>query len=164
MPATSPLPDAAARRQLGLIGERIRAQRKAQRINAATAAQAAGMSRVTLHRIEGGEASVTMGAYLNAAAALGLEIGVVTPQEGQQNAAAKPAQVASPPAAVRLADYPQLRRLAWHIQGIDALTPKEALNLYERNWRHVDQDAMDPKEKALLKSLVQHVGGGHLLV
>ena len=59
------------------LGEQLRAQRKRLGVSATTAAEAAGMSRVTLHRIERGEPSVTMGAWLNAAAALGLELGVV---------------------------------------------------------------------------------------
>lgn len=42
------------------------------------------------------------------------------------------------PARIRLADYPQLRSLAWHVQGIDTLTPTEALDIYERNARHLD--------------------------
>jgi len=36
-------------------------KRKALRVSATVAAEAAGMSRVTLHRIEKGEPSVTMG-------------------------------------------------------------------------------------------------------
>jgi transcriptional regulator with XRE-family HTH domain len=36
---------------------------KALKVSATTAAEAAGMSRMTLHRIERGEPSVTMGAY-----------------------------------------------------------------------------------------------------
>lgn len=68
MPAPPPpLPDAVADR-LALLGEKIRAQRKALKVNATATAQAAGMSRVTLHRIERGEPSVTMGGYLNALA------------------------------------------------------------------------------------------------
>ncbi|MFG6415730.1 helix-turn-helix domain-containing protein [Roseateles sp. DC23W] len=43
------------------LGARIRAQRQRQRVSATHAAEAAGLSRVTLHRIERGEPSVTMG-------------------------------------------------------------------------------------------------------
>ena len=64
MPAAAPpLPDHLGPR-LQALGERIRAQRKQHRLSAATAAEAAGMSRVTLHRIERGEPSVTMGASI----------------------------------------------------------------------------------------------------
>lgn len=42
------------------------------RVTAIACAEAAGMSRVTLHRIEKGNPSVTIGAYINVATALGL--------------------------------------------------------------------------------------------
>ena len=160
MPAQSPPTDDTATRQLGLIGKRVREHRKALGINAVNAAMAAGMSRVTLHRIEAGEPSVTMGAYLNAASALGLEIGVTTseaPPAGTGVAALLPT-------AIKLADYPQLKQLAWHIPGARTLTPGEALNLYERNWRHIDREKMAPREASLLDALVQHIGKGRLLV
>jgi transcriptional regulator with XRE-family HTH domain len=77
MPAPPPpIPEAVAVR-LALLGEKIRAQRKALKVNATAAAQAAGMSRVTLHRIERGESSVKIGAYLNALAVLGLDFEIL---------------------------------------------------------------------------------------
>ncbi len=80
MPAAAPsLADAVAAR-LVAIGVRIRAHRKKLGVNGTTAAEAAGMSRVTLYRIERGEPSVTMGAYIGALDALGLELDVVDPR------------------------------------------------------------------------------------
>jgi hypothetical protein len=53
---------------------------------------------------------------------------------------------------VRLADYPQLRDLAWN--RVDAFVPaKEAFQLYERNWRLLDADALDERERALIEHL-----------
>ena len=52
MPATAPPVATVAAAHLAQLGQQIRAQRKALRINATVAAEAAGMSRVTLHRIE----------------------------------------------------------------------------------------------------------------
>jgi hypothetical protein len=53
---------------------------------------------------------------------------------------------------VRLADYPQLRDLAWN--RIDAFIPaKEAFQLYERNWRLLDAEALDERERALIEHL-----------
>ncbi len=118
------------------------------------------MSRVTLHRIERGEPSVTMGAYLNAAAALGLALGVVEPQPPPPGRS----QAASAPKRIRLADYPQLARLAWQHQGTSDVTPAEALSLYERNWRHIEQGALAPRERALIQQLVASLGGSRLLV
>ncbi len=110
------------------------------------------MSRVTLHRIESGEPSVTMGAYLNAMEALGMDFGIV-----------KPADVSADPfngdhkgwipARIRLADYPQLKQLAWQVHGVDELTPMEALSIYERNWRHVEAHGLDPRERDLVDAL-----------
>ncbi len=177
MPAKSPsIPDRLAE-QLGALGARIRGQRRRLKVSATAAAESAGLSRVTLHRIERGEPSVTMGAYLGAIAALGLEFDLVDP-----NAAANPAPPPSPhtqaareqaasarpapdlPATIRLDDYPQLRKLAWQRDGASVVTPREALDLYEREWRHVDRAHMDATERALLQALVDRLGGGRLLV
>ena len=57
------------------------------------------------------------------------------------------------PARVALADYPQLRALAWQVHGTDTLTPAEALGIYERNARHLDMAAMPVHEQALLEAL-----------
>jgi DNA-binding transcriptional regulator YiaG len=48
--------------KLKVLGECIRAHREQQKVNATVLAEAAGMSCVTLHRIERGEPSVTMAA------------------------------------------------------------------------------------------------------
>lgn len=123
------------------------------------------MSRVTLHRIERGEASVTMGAYVNAMAALGLEMAVVIPGEADAPVAAVKAPAdPGPPRRIKLADYPQLRRLAWHAPGAGHLTPQEALNLYERNWRHIDAGSLTEQERRLVDTLARTLGKGKLLV
>ncbi len=86
---------------------------QAAREAARSAAQAAGMSRVTLHRIEAGEPSVTMGAYLNAMAALGLDFGIRTSaSQAEAQSDALDAQATEVPARIRLADYPQLNQIA----------------------------------------------------
>lgn len=148
--ASSPLTPTAAVR-LRELGARLRAQRKALGVSAVSAAEAAGMSRVTLYRIEKGEPSVSMGAYFNAAAALGLDL-EVTPRSDQPETGKshRPGWI---PARIALTDYPQLRRLAWQVHGTDALTPIEAMDIYERNWRHVDEPAMTPAEKQLVAAL-----------
>lgn len=165
MPAKAPNPSELAVVSLAQVGERIRMQRKALRVSAGVAADSAGMSRVTLHRIERGEPSVTMGAYLNAMAALGLEMEIVLAGQGQ-GAQAGVTVTAEPglPSIIRLSDYPQLQRLAWHAPGVSELTPAEALSLYERNWRHLDRAHLLPREQALLNALVRVHGKGHLLV
>jgi transcriptional regulator with XRE-family HTH domain len=156
MPARAPATD-----EIIALGEQLRAQRKRIGVSATTVAEAAGMSRVTLHRIERGEPSVTMGAYLNAAA-LRLELGVAAGPAPAQAGRSKGEEAL--PEGIRLVDYPQLARLAWQFQGASEVTLAEALNLYERNWRHIEQDAPAPPERRLIERLVASLGRGRLLV
>lgn len=118
------------------------------------------MSRMTLHRIERGEASVAAGAWVAVALALGLQLQLTTPGAAAANAPTR----AGLPDRIRLADYPQLRQLAWQLQGKDEVSPKEALDLYERNWRHIDRSQLTMHEIALIGALASTVGGGRLLV
>ena len=142
--------------RLALLGERLRAARKRQRVTTVAAAQAAGISRVTLHRIERGEPTVAVGAWVATASALGLAFDLF-----DVNAAVQPRKL---PAKIRLRDYPQLKKLAWQLHGVDEITPAEALQLYERNWRHVDRPALSEEEAALIDTLSREIGGGRLLV
>ena len=120
------------------------------------------MSRVTLHRIERGEPSVAMGAYLSAIETLGLEIELRDPQA--RRTGAQRASNPRLPSTIRVADFAQLARLAWQLRGATEITPKEALDLYERNWRHVDRQAMDEREREFVTTLVEELAGGRLLV
>lgn len=69
-----------------------------------------------------------------------------------------------PPAVIRLADYLLLREIAWSTDPQAELSPTEAFATYERNWRHLDRDAMGAKERKLLARLTATVGNGVLLV
>tara|TARA_B110000503_G_scaffold25107_1_gene39647 strand:- start:268 stop:585 length:318 start_codon:yes stop_codon:yes gene_type:complete len=60
--------------QLADIGQLIRQHRRSFKITANAAAQTASISRVTLYRIEKGEPTVSMGAYLNVVSALDLTL------------------------------------------------------------------------------------------
>ncbi|MFM9927420.1 helix-turn-helix transcriptional regulator [Variovorax sp. H27-G14] len=158
MPSTSPPTAPGASRRLEAFGRHIHARRKALKISATTTAEAAGMSRMTLHRIERGEPSVTMGAYMNALAALGLDVAVVAPTEGASGKASAPTPPRAPTETVRLADYPELRRLAWQLPADAELTPQEAWGTYERNWRHADPSALQDHERQLLADLARALG------
>ena len=135
---------------LQALGAAIRAKRKALGLNATATAEAAGISRVTLHRIEKGEPGVAMGAYFNTANALGLVLGVISGRDARDIERPLEGWI---PARIRLEDYPQLKQLAWQVHGVDALTPDEALGIYNRNWRHVDVKTLLPSEKALIDAL-----------
>jgi transcriptional regulator with XRE-family HTH domain len=151
MPAVAPALDAKSTATLVALGEAVRARRKALGISAVAAAEAARISRVTLHRIEKGEPSVTAGAYVAVFAALGLEA-QLTPRESKP-ASAEVSRKGWIPARIRLEDYPQLRELAWQVHGTPELTPREALDIYERNWRHVDAKKLSAQERELVEAL-----------
>jgi transcriptional regulator with XRE-family HTH domain len=159
MPAKPPIIASITKARLIALGQQIRAHRKALRISATTAAEAAGMSRVTLHRIEKGEPAVTMGAYVNAMAALGLNFGLVAPAESFEadDAANREGWI---PARIGLRDYPQLTQLAWQVHGAETLSPIEAWDIYERNWRHIDEQALAVSERQLIAALRLAFGGG----
>ena len=152
MPAKNPKITENAARQLHVLGERIRAQRKALKLSATVAAEAAGMSRITWYRIEKGEPAVTMGAWFNAATVVGLALAIPTPGTLEAD------RSGWIPARIHLADYPQLKNLAWHVSDVDALSPREAFDIYERNQRHMDMAAMTEKESRLLEALRQAFG------
>ena len=182
MPAKAPAAANAVAVRLALLGPRIRAQRKGLGVSAAALAKSAGMSRLTVYRIERRVPSVTVGACLNALAARGLDLAVVDhlpptdlPADLPTDLPAdllssslkgNPAQAdpAVLPARIRLADHAQLRQLAWQVPGVVDLSPVEALALYQRNWRHVDTLRMLPSERRLVDQLVRVLGQGRILV
>jgi hypothetical protein len=57
-----------------------------------------------------------------------------------------------------------LARLAWNRDLSRPISGEEALGLYEANWRHVEVDALSPREWQLIKELADRFGGGHLLI
>lgn len=154
MPARNPKITAETAGHLRALGGRIRAQRKSLGVNATVAAEAAGMSRVTWYRIEKGEPAVTMGAWLNAVTVVGLNLDI---HDVESNVADKPGWI---PARIRLADYPELKKLAWHVRDTEYLSAREALDIYQRNQRHLDTDALTDEEARLLGALRTAFGQG----
>ena len=136
------------------LGAALRVRRKVLGISMTAAAAAAGMSRVTWHRLEKGAGTVAVGAMLAAAGALGLEVRLVAPGD---RAAELPDRTL--PLDIRLKDYPQLRSLAWQVQdGQQRLAPREAYDLYLRNWRHVAVGRLSPHERSLIRALGETFG------
>lgn len=161
MPAKSPLISVKLEKMLRELGLLIRERRKALGVSAIATAQSADMSRITLNRIERGEPSVTMGAYFSVAAALGLRFELVDPLSRETS---RSEILAKLPSKIRIASYKQLKKLAWQLKGTQELTPQEALDLYERNWRHVDMAALSEREKKLIKNLLAAFGRERLLI
>ena len=40
---------------------------------------------------------------------------------------------------IRIAEYPQLKLIAWNRNDKDLIEEEEALAVYERNWHYVDR-------------------------
>jgi len=55
------------------LGEQIKLSRLRRKITTTMLAERAGMSRITLRKVEGGDSGVTLGAYANVLFCLGLE-------------------------------------------------------------------------------------------
>ena len=132
------------------LAQQVRAQRKALSLNATAVAEAAGISRVTLHRIERGEPTVSMGAYMDVLVALGMSLGAEHPT------AINLAEYI--PTRIKVEKYPQLKKLAWQVKAGAELTPMEAYGIYERNARHINQEALEIEERQLIDALSVGLG------
>ena len=102
-----------------------------------------------------------MGAYFTVLDALGLQIQAKT-KAGSDDESPNASANSIIPSDIKLADYPQLKQLSWHIHGLDALTPSEAFGIYDRNWRHLDQTILADHEKALIDALKRADAAGEL--
>lgn len=161
MPARAPQTTKGQERALRELGQRIRDHRKRLKVSAIATSEAAGISRVTLHRIEKGEPSVAISAYLSVISALGLilELADLKQKRDKQKSLTKEI-----PQKIRVASYKQLKRLAWQLKGTKEVSPEEALDIYERNWRHIDIHSMEARERKLLEALLAAFGRERLLV
>jgi hypothetical protein len=65
---------------------------------------------------------------------------------------------------VRVADYPQLKLLAWSLKADAEVDDAQALALYEAGWRFIEPRFLTPGERALIDRLVCTVGKGVLNV
>ena len=166
MPAKAVLLSDPLQHLWGQVSERVREARLRRNMTAEQVAKEAGITRVTLHRLEQGDPSVTVATFLKVLDALRLSQDLAEVAEDLERRT--PGERLPPrrmPARIRVGDYPQLRQIAWHIHEPGAtVSPQEALELYERNWRHVDQALVIPKERALIDKLVATVGKGVFLV
>ncbi len=160
MPAKSPQVTAEVASRAGLFGWQIRDRRKQLGVSATVAAESAGVSRVTWHRIERGELSVTLGAYLAALHVLGMKLDTGT-------SVGDKARMLDNDRRILLLQsfpcrFPQLGN--WRCTARHALSPREPLDSYERNWRHLDAAMLEPQERKLIDKLkaVFSLGGRYV--
>lgn len=64
---------------------------------------------------------------------------------------------------IPLAEYPELRMLAWSFPGTE-IEADRALALYERNWHFIREDDLLDVERELIKHLKDAYGNGVLNV
>lgn len=159
MPAKAPPSGPKLKKLLLELGGKIRERRKELKISATAVAESAGMSRPTLYRIEMGEASVTLGAYLSVIMALGLKLSLEDAGAKKQVSAQEEL-----PKRIKINQYAQLKRLAWQLTDTQEVSPEEALEIYERNWKVVETKKMKAEERELIQKLLKAFGRKRLLV
>lgn len=144
----------AGEQWLRALGQRLLAARKALGVSAVAAAQAAGVSRVTWHRMEAGAPGVAAGSYARALEALGLA-------DLDQAAGGTPTRApGSIPTRITVGDYPELRALAWSLQPGTQLPPRQVLELYDMNARHLEAAALTDAERTLIEDLREALADG----
>lgn len=143
MPSKNPPLPPPCLSDLRALGERLRATRKRLGLSAVVVAESAQLSRATLQRVEAGEPAVTLGSYLAVMHTLGLSLADMAP----------PRPASATEENIALADFPQLRALAWHIPGLARVTRAEARGIYERHWRHLAADGLTADERRFMQSL-----------
>ncbi len=150
------------------LGKIIQLRRKALEVRSQIAADSAYISRGTLRRIEKGEPSVSIGSYLKVCKVLGIELITLetntrTYQLNQCSTLGfDPHRLDEEQIAIQ--HYPQLKELVWQLRDDAMVSPRDALNIYERNWRFLDLSTMTQQEKYLIEQLKNQVGNGFLLV
>ena len=150
---------------LARLGAQITARRKILKVRAQVCAQVAGISRVTLHRIEKGEPTVSMGAYLQVCDAIGLHLALMPLGVGGQGLNPHENAVQNPEMPhIRIKDYPQLQALAWQLKDDEYLTDAQVISIYERNKRFLDLNHLDERESLLIQRLVDTRGMESLIV
>lgn len=145
---------------LARLGAQIMARRKILRVRAQVCAEVAGISRVTLHRIEKGEPTVNIGAYLQVCEVLGLHLALLPLTDQKANVNLRDPEMPH----IRIKDYPQLKALAWQLKDDEYLTDAEAMSIYERNKRFLDISHLEDHERVLMQRLTDTRGMEQLLV
>ena len=153
---------------LAVLGKVIQMRRKALGVYLRHAADCACISRATMQRIEKGKTSVSIGAYMKVCKVLGLQLFAL--EAPQESITPKVSQItifdANRPDDEQIAiqRYPQLKELVWQLRDDAVISPRDALNIYERNWRFIDSKSLTREEQTLIEQLKETIGKGYLLI
>jgi DNA-binding XRE family transcriptional regulator len=147
--------------QLAVVGQLLRQHRKLFKITANATGETPGISRVTVHRIEKGDPTVSMGAYLNVISALDLKFHLSKKDDAACDS--NRGRLGQFPVRILLDDCPQLKEFAWHVQGVVELSPVEVHSVYERNKRFLDRENLSDSEQELIELLGLVFEGGQCL-
>jgi hypothetical protein len=61
------------------------------------------------------------------------------------------------------AEFSELRGLCWNRNPARPISREEAFQLYDRNWRYVDETTITDNERELIDSLEREFGGGAVI-
>lgn len=129
------------------LGRNLRHARKNAGLTLHQLAQRTGFSVRLLSEAERGKPGVSIGRILDIAAAVGVKL---TTRDAAER-------------KIAIAAYPQLRLLVW--QGARRrISERDALALYEANWRFVDPAKLEPHEAELIDQLKESHAAGVLNV
>lgn len=134
------------------LGVDLRVQRKRLGVTAEIAAKAAGISRVTLHRIENGSPGASIGAVYQVASALGLELRLCDRSVQPANNLETEEVV---PLTIVIDRNPFLKSLCWHIPNQKVLSAREAHDIYEKGSKFLQDTEVTDEELRLITNLKQ---------
>ena len=130
------------------LGQRFRQARQRAGLTLEALAARTGLSLRFLSELERGKDGASLGRVLQVAAALGVELQAL--------------ESAIP--LIEISRYPELKLLGWQRTGQRFIDERDALALYEANWRFVDAEHLIPREAALIRQLADRHGRGVLNV
>lgn len=130
------------------LGRLLRQARRKAELTLEDVSARTGMSLRFLSELERGKEGASLGRVLQVAAALGVDL--------QAQAGAVP--------LIEIDRYPELKLLGWQRKGQRFIDERDALALYEANWRFVDAEHLIPREAALIRQLADRHGFGVLNV
>lgn len=133
---------------LAILGQKILLQRKKLKVAAESVALAAGISRVTLHRIEKGEPGVNVGALFSVINALGMTLNL---QGVDDQKTVQPDKINLSKIAIK--NYPQLKNISWQLREDAVLNAHEAKGIYERNEKYIIFTDLSESERELIRQL-----------